>query len=156
MFAHEGSVGAENLHPVSSSVAHIDQTVIGRLCAVNWPAENVRARLTWSVGIIGVVVDVRAAVRAPVTLERTGRHIDHCNPLVDVAVGEVGFTGVFIDGDFGNAAKCSCTVAVEFLAGHSDRSDVFAVPCENQHVRIRTAVATDPDVAVGSDFDAVV
>ena len=97
MFAYEGPIGAENLNSVSTSVAHINQAVIRRLCAVNWPAENVRAWLTRCVGVIGIVVDIRAAISAPVALERTGSYVKHSNTLVYVTVGKVGFAGIFID-----------------------------------------------------------
>ena len=83
--------------------------------------------------------------------------------MVEVAVGDVGFVGLRVDEDLGDAAEVVHVVAVgDGLAVHHARALLaelrheLAVARELQDVRVGTAVAADPHDALVIDDDAVV
>ena len=125
------------------------------LCAVH----RVSELLGW--GRIRVVAPEVAvirlvAVRAPVALEHTGRHVDYRHAMIAIAVGQIGLVGGGIDPDLGHTGVVGLAAAVDSETGLADLKKEAPVAREFQDVRIAFSVPSDPDVVHVIDRDPVI
>ena len=116
------------------------------------------------VGVVGLV-----AVGAPIPLEGAAVGVEHDDPLVQIAVGDVGLVLTRVHEDLGDAAEAGGVVAVAGERGHAlgvgrplarvgaaDLQQELAALGELEQLRVAVAVAADPDVALVVDGDAVI
>ena len=122
---------------------------------MNWSAELLRTRLSRCVGDIGAVIG-GIAVGTPIALEGTGGHVDNRHPSIAITIGEIGFIGFDIDGNFRYAAEVNLAIAVPVFAWNTNGADVFAAASEDQHVGIAATVTAYPDIAIACDCNTVV
>ncbi len=162
LFLDELSFLREDLDAIVRAVAHVHEAVVGELGAVHRRAELLRERLLRIVAAERRVVRL-VAVRAPVALDLARVHVDHGHALVEVAVRHVRLVGLRVDEDLGDAAEVVHVVTVGHgLAVHHARTllaehpDELALARELQDVRVGTAVAANPHVALVVHDDAVV
>ena len=117
------------------------------------------AELLWQWGagrVVNTVVNWTVTIRTPVTLERTGIQIQHCNSLVAIAVSKEYFICFCIDCYFSDLSKVSSAVAVSVVSRFTVLSNELSVTSKDENVRVAATVAANPDVTVRSYIDAVV
>src|ERR1035437_6429514 len=95
-FLDECAVGLEHLNSIVDAIAHIEQTVIGKLGAVDGIAKLLGWRLVRLVGT-GVRVVRLLAVGAPMTFISTCIGVRSDDAMVAIAIGDVKFVGLRID-----------------------------------------------------------
>ena len=96
------------------------------------------------------------AIRAPETFDRAGVHIDHGDALVAVTIGDVGLTGLGVEGDFRHAPEMRRVVTGHGLLRLAILLQELAVVRELENVRVSDTVAADPDVVLVVDGNAVI
>ena len=117
------------------------------------PPELLRER---RVGVVGVgLVGGPVAVGAPVALVLAGVGVEHRDPAVAVAVGDVHLVGLGVDVDLGRLAEVREVVAALALPVPADLQQELAVAGELQDVGVVAAAAAEPDVVQVVDEDAV-
>lgn len=153
-FFHEGSIGAEYLNAIGTTVTDIDQIISRGFGAMHRANE-----LLWQ-GFAGDIADTvirwLIAVSSPVAFEGPGCQVDNRNPLVAIAIGEIGLTGVGIYCYFRHPAKVRAAITIHIFTGIADFANELAIAVKHQHMRVTTAVATNPDVSIWRYFDAMV
>ena len=103
-------------------------------------------------GDIGAVVRC-VAVRAPVAAVLAGVGVEHGDPAVAVAVGDIDLVGLDVDGHVGRPAETRGIGRAAGLVPPPDREQPLAFGGELQHDVIAAAVAADPDVVLVIDED---
>ena len=102
-FFYKSAIGSKHLNTIGAPVADVDQAITGWFSAVHGANELL---WEWLKRVIGdTFIDWLVAVGSPEALESTCRHVDYCNTLVAVAIGEIGFAGSLVDSNLGYPAK---------------------------------------------------
>ena len=122
---------------------------------MDWSAELLRSWLPRCVGDIGAVIR-GIAVGTPIALEGTGGHVDNRDAFIAITIGEIGFIGVDVYGDFCYAAVVNLAIAVPVFAWNPNSADIFTVTREDKHVGISGTVTAYPDIAIACDCNTVV
>ena len=97
----------------------------------------------------------RLAVRAPVTLVRPGRRVEHDDPVIHIAVGNIQLVRRAVDDQIGSRTEIRRVVAAFALSRLANLHQELAAARELQDVRVLLTAATQPHVVFVVDVDAM-
>src|SRR3984957_5352963 len=151
---HEAAVLPENLDAIIDAVADIDEPVIGDLHAMHGIAELRRHRRLRIIRRLPVVV-WRVAIGAPRRLVGARRGVEHDDAAIAIAVGDIDFVRIPVDGSLGRLAELRGVVAALARGDLADLHHEFAVEGEFQNGVVVVGVSPDPDETLVVDLDTV-